>query len=292
MKLLCVHAHFDDFEFVAGGTFELWRRRFGPNLRTKLIVCTDGCAGHQFRTREETGRMRLAEQLAAARLGGHEFELLRLPDGRTPREGCLNATPDVLAGLWHAIRGFQPDYLFCPPLAADPLAGVHVDHLGVAEAVRKVAYLLNVPHAYTPEYPVADESRSEPCRTPVIINVYDGYQGGDGGSDLGVDVGAAFDLIAEMSWCHQSQIREWLPWVGRHDLSAPADLPAWKETLRQRMRKTAHGQGVTADGLFEFFNVTAWGTAPTLEQLEKDFPNLARGASNYIRLRQRLARWA
>ena len=31
MKILCVHAHFDDFEFAAAGTFELWRRKLGPS---------------------------------------------------------------------------------------------------------------------------------------------------------------------------------------------------------------------------------------------------------------------
>ena len=68
MKILCIHAHFDDFEFAAAGTFELWRRKLGPSLRARVIVCTDGRAGHQFRTRDETGRLRLQEQQASARV--------------------------------------------------------------------------------------------------------------------------------------------------------------------------------------------------------------------------------
>jgi LmbE family N-acetylglucosaminyl deacetylase len=74
---------------------------------------------------------------------------------------------ELLAALWKAIRDFEPDYLFCPPFPSDALAGIHVDHVAVAEAVRKVAYMINVPHAFTPEYP-ADESKSEPCKVPVI----------------------------------------------------------------------------------------------------------------------------
>jgi LmbE family N-acetylglucosaminyl deacetylase len=81
MKVLFIHAHFDDFEFTAAGTFELWRRKFGKDFRGRVLVCTDGKAGHQFRSREETGRMRLAEQEASARIGRYEFELLRLPNG-------------------------------------------------------------------------------------------------------------------------------------------------------------------------------------------------------------------
>ena len=291
MKLLCVHAHYDDYEFVAGGTFEMWRRKLGAELRTKVVVCTDGCGGHQFRTRAETGRLRLEEQLASARVGGYEFELLRLPSGEILREAGFGATTEVLAALWKTIRDFEPDYLFCPPIPRDPLVGVHVDHIAVAEAVRKVAYLINVPHAFTPEYP-ADETQSTPCKVPVIINVHDGYMGGGERSDLAVEVGPAFELICAMSWCHQSQIREWLPWVGRHDLAAPANPAEWAVALRRRLEKNARGQGLKTNRLLEFFNVTAWGTVPTWGQIERDFPNLVPEMSNFERLRERLDRLA
>src|SRR5688572_4304612 len=166
MKILHVHAHCADFEFVASGVFEIWRRRLGSDLRARVMVCTDGQAGHHFRTREETGRIRLAEQRESARIGQYEFEPLLLPNGKMPREACLQMSSELLAALWKAIRDFQPDYLFAPPVPNDPLAGVHIDHVAVAEAIRKVAYMSNVPHAFTPEYP-ADETKSEPRKTPV-----------------------------------------------------------------------------------------------------------------------------
>ena len=194
MRILCVHAHFDDYEFVASGTFELWKRKLGDKLRARVLVCTDGKAGHHFRSREELHHVRMLEQQASARLGGYELEVLRLPDGQVPREACLQVTTPLLAALWKSIRDFEPDYLFCPPIAADPLAGLHVDHLAVAEAVRKVAYMINVPHAFTPEYP-ADETHSTPCKVPVILNVYDGYMAGANSFDLAVDVEEVFSKI-------------------------------------------------------------------------------------------------
>src|SRR5438477_9681717 len=212
MKTLCIHTHYDDFEFVAAGTFELWRRKLGSDFQGRVLVCTDGKAGHQFRTREETGQMRLQEQEASARIGGYQFQLLRLPDGNPPREACLQTTPELLAALWKAIREFEPDYLFCPPIPANPLAGIHNDHLTVADAVRRVAYMINVPHAFTPEYP-ADETKSRPCKVPAILNVYDGYMFGANACDLAVDVEDALAKICDLTWCHQSQITEWLPWV-------------------------------------------------------------------------------
>ena len=287
MKVLCIHAHYDDFEFVAGGTFELWRQKWGESFRARVIVCTDGKAGHHFRTREETGRIRLQEQRASAEIGGYEFEPLKLPDGQMPREACLQVSTPLLASLWKSIRAYEPDYLFCPPVPADPLAGVHVDHVAVAEAVRRVAYMINVPHAFTPEYP-ADEAVSKPCKVPVIINVYDGYMAGANTHHLAVDVEDAFPKLCELTWCHQSQISEWLPWVGRHDLNPPASLAEWTQALRRRFENKNRELGIQSQRPLELFTVTSWGAVPNFEQLVGDFPNIVPEASHLDRLKARL----
>jgi LmbE family N-acetylglucosaminyl deacetylase len=287
MKVLFIHAHFDDYEFTAAGTLELWRRRSGPDFQAKVLVCTDGKAGHHFRAREETGRIRLEEQAASAAIGGYEFELLRLPNGEPPREACLQISTDLLAALWKAIRDFEPDYVFCPPLANDLLAGIHNDHETVAEAVRRVAYMINVPHAFTPEYP-ADETQSRPCKVPVILNVYDGYMFGANAFDLAVDVEQAFAAICGMTWCHQSQIVEWLPWVGRHNMSPPASLTEWNATLRARFDRKNRELGLASPHAMEVFRVTAWGAVPTLDQLLSDLPPVAREFSALEVLGKRL----
>lgn len=290
MKALHIHAHFDDFEFVAAGLFTLWRKRLGEKFRGKLIVSTDGKAGHHFRTREETGRLRLEEQRAAAAAGGFEFEPLLLPSGQPPREACLQVDVPLLAAMWKAIRDFEPDYLFCPPIPHDPLAGIHVDHVAVAEAARKVAYMINVPHAFTPEHP-ADETQPTPRKVPVIVNVYDGYMAGSNAFDLAVDVEEGFDTMAEMSHLHTSQIMEWLPWVGRHAMAAPASLEEWKGMLRERFLRRNREMGVDSPRIHEFFTVTAWGEVPTVGVLLEDFPGVAPEWSNLERLERRLKAW-
>lgn len=290
MRILCVHAHYDDYEFVASGLFELWRRKLGSELRARVIVCTDGQAGHHFRTREETGRVRLAEQRESARIGKYEFEPLVLPNGKMPREGCMQRTPELMAALWKAIRDFEPNYLFCPPIPSDTLAGVHPDHLAVAEAVRNVAYMINVPHAFTSEFP-ADETKPEPKKTPVILNLHDAYMAGENAFDLAIDVEEAFDAIADTSFCHQSQIAEWIPWVGRHDMAAPKNRAEWDEVLRHRFAKRNREMGVKSKRTFEFFTVTAWGELPELEALLRDFPSVSREFSQLDALKTRLARW-
>ena len=73
-------------------------------------------------------------------------------------------------------------------MPADTRAGVHPDHITVAAAVRRVAYMINVPHALLGEFPVVDETRSTWIPTPVILNTYDGYMAGANACDLVVDV--------------------------------------------------------------------------------------------------------
>lgn len=291
MRILCVHAHFDDFEFVAAGTFELLRRQARPDFEARVLVCTDGRSGHHFRSRTETARVRLAEQAASAAIGAYDFELLLKPNGQPFEEACRTLTTDLLASLWRSIRDFKPDYLFCPPLPSDPLAGVHPDHITVAEAIRRVAYMINVPHAFLGEFPVADETRSEWIPTPVILNTYDAYMAGANAYDLAIDVEEAFDVIAAESWCHQSQINEWLPWIARHHIEPTANLGEWKAKLRSRFARQAAELGLPKERAHEVFTVTAWGSIPTRAQLERDFPGLVPDPARAARLDAKLARF-
>lgn len=291
LRVLHIHAHFDDFEFVSAGTFELWRRRLGTDFVGKVLVCTDGRSGHHERSREETARVRMEEQKASAKIGGYEAELLLRPDGKPFEEACRVLTTDLMAALWKSIREFEPDYILCPPMASEPLAGIHPDHVTVAEAVRRVAYMVNVPHAFLGEYPEMDVKPSRWLKTPVILNTYDGYMAGANAGDLVVDVEECFDVVAAESWCHQSQIREWLPWVGRHQMDVAGNLGEWREILRRRFQRQAIELELPSSRAFEVFTVTAWGEVPFFEQLARDFPNLMSNTQRERNLVQRLQRW-
>ena len=289
MKIQCVHAHPDDFEFVASGTFT--RFNLEKNATSLATICTDGAGGHHRHSRELTARIRRDEQEQALAIGTVGCEWLHLPDGKIPREGCIDVGRLFLAALWKSIRQFQPTYLFCPPLPADPLAGIHVDHVAVAEGVRKVAYLLNVPHAFTPEYPELETPEPHPCATPVILQTHDSYTAGANAFDLAIDVEDQFGTIARMSWAHQSQITEWLPWVGRHHMQPPSSLADWESMLRQRFLRRNREMGVSSSRIHEFFTVTAWGEVPSIDQLLLDFPGIAPDWSQLSLLENRLTRW-
>lgn len=277
MKILCIHAHFDDFEFACAGLFLHWKKTrtaAGKSTVGKILVCTDGAAGHHFRSREETFKIRQEEQAKAAAIGEFEWELLRDPDGNSFREGCIETNRVFLASLWKSIRDYKPDYIVCPPIPRDPRVGVHVDHLQVAEGVRRVAYLINVPHAFSPEFPELSENNNEPeyIETPVIFTAYDSYMGAEDSHDLEFDISPYMDTIAEMAFCHQSQISEWLPWVGRHSMQAPQTLDSWKSQLWDRFMDRNRSAGIVSDHPKEVISVTAWGIVPDYQRLIKDLP--------------------
>ncbi len=50
----------------------------------------------------------------------------------------------------------------------DRLAGIHNDHETIAEALRRVASMINVPPAFTPEYP-GDEDVARAVRGELLI---------------------------------------------------------------------------------------------------------------------------
>jgi hypothetical protein len=150
--------------------------------------------------------------------------------------------------------------------------------------------MINVPHAFTPEYP-ADETRSEPCRVPVILTVHDGYMAGANAFDFAVDVEDAFESMCQMSWCHQSQIIEWIPWVGRHAMRVSKSYDDWRNVLRDRFLKRNKEMGIQSDRVHEFFTVTAWGTVPEITEIKRDIPNLSEKYSHLTDLEARLNRW-
>jgi hypothetical protein len=94
-----------------------------------------------------------------------------------------------------------------------------------------------------------------------------------------------------MSWQHQSQITEWLPWVGRHDMQAPRTLEEWTKALRARFERKNRELGIATERATEVFTVTAWGAVPTIDQLLQDLPQVVPERSHLHRLRQRLDRW-
>lgn len=97
--------------------------------------------------------------------------------------------------------------------------------------------------------------------------------------------------MADLAWCHESQLREWLPWIDRHNLDVPADAASWRSQFRALMARRRTALGIAGSGTFEVFRVTAWGLVPSLDRILADFPGVSAEASRLDRLRRRLDDW-
>lgn len=263
IKVMSIMAHQDDFEFNAGGAFAQLRQKYGDRLQLKILCTTTGASGHHQLSLDETYRRRDDEARKSAAVLGADYECLTCLDGKH-LTGQVLLERNVLGGLWNAVRAFEPDYIFCPPVVTDPLAGIHIDHYNTAWAVRMIAYQLTVPHAY----PVISGLAKGRVTYPVVINVDDAYAG-EGQYDLVLDVSAYYPDKLRMALCHESQIFEWLPWNSGED----EPITAAEFTRRFRKRHTAINQRYGQDDAVprEYFRLTKWGRKVEVSALTELF---------------------
>ncbi len=264
IRVMSVMAHQDDFEFTAAGACALMQRRFGARVHLRILAVTRGASGHHRMTPEETFSRRDAEARKSAALLGAEYEFMRGLDGH-PLTGQVFLDRNTLGGLWNHIRAFRPDFILCPPVTSDPLAGIHIDHEHTAAAVRLVAYQLCVPHAY----PTIGATVSEAILTPLIVNVDDGYSC-ENRWHVRVDVAPVYAEKLAMAMCHESQIFEWLPFSRGE--SGPITAESFRAEFAARHVETNRRYGMPDTPPAEYFRITKWGRGATRADLETLFP--------------------
>lgn len=256
-------AHQDDFEFNAGGLFAMLRKKYGREAELKILATSRGASGHHVMGPEETFRRREKEAQKSASLIGASYECLKCLDGSHVK-GQVMIDVNVLGGIWNAVRDFEPDYIFCPPVISDPLAGIHIDHYNTAWAVRMLAYQFAVPNAY----PTLNGPVKKKVILPAILNVYDPYAM-QKDCDIALDISGVFEDKIAMALCHESQIFEWLPWVGGQ--KAPTKK-TYKGVLRKRHTAMNQNLGLPDDLPREIFVITKWGRTVNKTDIRKLFP--------------------
>ncbi len=282
IKAMSIMAHQDDFEFTAGGLFAMLRKRYGTDLELKIIATSRGASGHHEMGPEETFRRREKEAQKSASIIGASYECMKCLDGFHIR-GQVMPDINVLGGVWNAIRGFEPDYIFCPPVISNPLAGIHVDHYNTAWAVRMVAYQLIVPNAY----PTINSNTRKRMGLPLIINVDDPYAD-ESSFHVAVDISDTYDRKVEMSSCHVSQVFEWLPWTNNE--KAPT-AESFAKSFLDRHRNVNKKYGMDDNIPREFFTFTKWGRLADEKDLEILFGSevITGNAGKFIGTRQELS---
>jgi N-acetylglucosamine malate deacetylase 1 len=193
MKILCIHAHPDDAEILAGGTLALLAK---GGHRITMVTMTAGDCGSAELGPEELSRIRKAEAAAAAALIGAGYECAGFRDfsifnddasRRRITELLRRLSPDVV--LTASPEDYLCDHEATSQLVRDACFGAALPNY--SRGTGAVA-LSAIPHLYFMD-PIATVDR---VGKPVL-------------PDFTVDVHISFETKRSMLAKHESQ-RAWL----------------------------------------------------------------------------------
>ena len=191
-SILCVHAHPDDLEILAGGTLALLARS-GHDLT--MVSMTPGDCGTTEYSPEEIAAIRRSEAAASAALIGAKYICAEFRDMAIFND---DASRRRVAEL---LRAARPDLV----ITASP-ADYHCDHEATSVLVRDACFGASAPNYKT--------GVAEPL--PAIPHLY--FVDSVGGvnrfgevlePDFFVDVSGTFEMKRDMLARHESQ-RRWL----------------------------------------------------------------------------------
>jgi len=243
-KLLAIHAHPDDVDFLAAGTLALLA---GQGHAIAIVTATAGEGGSKVSGPAETAAIRLREAESAAAVIGASYRCAGLPD-----LGVFNDDRGRRAAT-ELIRWAAADIV----ITASP-ADYHPDHEAASQLVRDACFASSVPNYRTgPAAPLA-----------AIPHLYfmDPIGGRDREGrpvvpDFACALGEAFATKRAMLAAHESQAE----WVARQH-GVPDHLASMETWTRRRGRDF----GVEAAEGFRQYRHQPYPRTPLLQELLGD----------------------
>lgn len=243
-RVLAIHAHPDDIEWLAAGTLALLAKA-GHQLA--IVTATAGEGGSAEYGPEETSRIRRSEAAEAAALIGAEYRCLGFPD-----LGVFNDDPSRRR-VTELIRAMAPDVV----ITASPI-DYHPDHEAISLLVRDACFAAPVANYRT--------GAAEPLAAIPHLYFTDGAGGRDREGrpqprDFAIDIGAAFAVRREMLDRHASQAA----WVRKHHAIDDhlASMEAWA-------RRVGRDYGVEFAEGFRQYRHEPYPKTPLLQDLLAD----------------------
>ena len=194
-RIICIHAHPDDAEILAGGTLTLLQESGNDVV---IVSMTPGDCGSVEFDAEETARVRREEAARAAALIGAEYRCAEF------RDLAIFNTDESRRSVTELLRHLRPDLV----MTAAPV-DYHCDHEATSVLVRDACFGVSAPN-----YSTGVGSPADPL--PAIPHLYfvDSVGGVDRFGaviepDFFVDVAGAFEKKRLMLAAHASQ-RSWL----------------------------------------------------------------------------------
>lgn len=264
LRLIMIGAHPDDCDMGAGGTAILFAKM---GYAVKFVSVTNGDAGHQTMKGKPLAKRRLAEAQEAGKRFGVTYDVLDNHDGELLP--TLNARLQVIK----KIREWDADVVFAPRPN-----DYHPDHRYTGVLVQDAAYMVAVPDVL-PETPPLKKN-------PVFLYFQDRFQKPNPfHADIAIDISGVFAQKIHAMDAHESQMYEWLPWIGHYLDQVPpnkADREKWlagtravkiTPSVRSALEKW---YGAKAAGIqyAEAFEICEYGAQPNDEEKRRLFPML------------------
>ncbi len=265
IRIIMIGAHPDDCDQDAGGTAAIFA---SMGHAVKFVSVTNGDAGHQTEGGGALAKRRMAEAKEAGKRFGVEYEVLNNHDGE------LIPNLDVRLQVIKKIREWNADVVIAPRPN-----DYHPDHRYTGILVQDAAYMVAVPNV-APDVPPLKKN-------PVFLYFQDFFQKPNSfRPDIAIDISQVFDQKINAMDAHESQMYEWLPWIGGYAEQVPKNNIERKKWLAQnravkitpevrRMLEKWYGKEKAALVQHaEAFEICEYGMRPDDEDIMRLFPML------------------
>lgn len=265
LRIIMIGAHPDDCDQDGGGTAILFAKL---GHAVKFVSVTNGDAGHQSMGGGMLAKRRMDEAKEAGKRFGVEYEVLDNHDGE------LLPTLERRLQVIRAIREWNADIVIAPRPN-----DYHPDHRYTGVLVQDAAYMVAVPNVAADTPPLK--------KNPVFLYFQDFFQRPNPfRPDIAIDISSVFAQKIHALDAHESQVYEWLPWIGGYLDKVPKDVSkreSWLATdrsvritpeVRTALEKWYGKEYATKVQYAEAFEVCEYGSRPTEEDLKRLFPML------------------
>ena len=265
-RVIVLGAHPDDCSSDAGGTAALFA---SMGHAVKFVSVTNGDAGHQSMGGGALAKIRRGEAMEAGRrLGIDEYVVLDNHDGE------LIPSLDVRLQIIREIRKWDADVVIGPRPN-----DYHPDHRYTGMLMQDAAYMVAVPNI-APDTPALRKN-------PVFLYAADHFQlPYPFRPDIAIDITSTYNKKIDALDAHQSQMYDWLPWIGGYSDEVPDEPAARKQWLTDRRAphistdiraslEKWYGQNHAADVIYaEAFQICEYGSQPNEQDIRRLFPML------------------
>ena len=267
IRIIMFGAHPDDCDERSSGTAALFAQM---GYAVKFVSVTNGDAGHQTLKGKELAKRRYAETQESAKRLGITYDVLDNHDG------LLMPTLEVRLQIIKEIREWNADLVFAPRPN-----DYHPDHRYTGVLLQDAAYMVAVPNI-EPEIPALKKN-------PVFVYYEDHFQRPNPfRPDIVVDITSTYDKKIAALDAHQSQMYEWLPWIGHYSAEVPQseeDRIKWlykrntrpiKPEARASLEKWYGKDRADKVQFVEEFEICEYGTQPSDDDIKRLFPMLGK----------------